>query len=406
MSYKPRQLPKLSRWANEIELTPLQSALAAASSPDVLSLAMGLPDPKFFPTSQLARAATRMLASNASTLQYGLPCLPLKERICEYMMHRGVECTPECVMLTQGAQQALYLLARLLLDPGSLVIEEEVSYPGFQSLIDAFRPEILTISSSTVEGIDVEAVENILTGGARPAFIYVMPTAHNPLGISLSTEKRMRLAHLAREFQVPLIEDDPYGALFYGDASIPPIKAVERDWVYYVGSFSKVLGPSLRVGWIVAPEEHIRALSILKEGTDLNVSTLSQWIANEYLQTEQISLHLTDLRTAYGIRHNAMAAALSRFMPSAARWHIPACGVFFWVELPEFVDTSKLLMHCLREENVAFLPSEACSRGKHRSGIRLNFSRWDTDQIADGVARIGKVLGKMDQASEFCVHHA
>jgi 2-aminoadipate transaminase len=389
-------LPTLSRWAGGIELTPLQSALTSAARPDVLSFAMGLPDPAFFPASQLAEASARVLASNGSALQYSLPSTSLKEKICKYMMHRGVDCSPDCVLLTQGAQQAVNLLARLLLNPGSSIIEEEVSYSGFQHLIGAFLPTILTVPTSGTEGIDIDAVERLLHDGARPSFMYLMPTAHNPLGVTLTMNKRRRLAHVAREFQVPIVEDDPYGELFYDGKSIPPLRALEEDWVYYVGSLSKILGPSLRIGWIVAPIEHIRALSVIKEGSDLDVSTLAQWVVNEYLETDDMISLTTSLRAAYRERRDVMAAALKASMPSCALWEVPASGVFFWIDLPNSIDTGELLTRCLKEERVAFLPGEACSRGKRKNGMRLNFSRRDPGQIVDGIARIGRVLATLN----------
>jgi 2-aminoadipate transaminase len=222
--------------------------------------------------------------------------------------------------------------------------------------------------------------------------MYLMPTAHNPLGITIAMEKRRQLAELARECQVPIIEDDAYSALFYDADPMPPIRAIEQDWVYYVGSLSKLLGPSLRIGWIIAPPEHIQALSIIKEASDLNVSTLSHWVANEYLEKEDILSHVSGLIEAYRERRNAMDAALINHMPSSAQWQVPNCGVFFWEELPHSVDTSRLLKICLEEERVAFLPGEGCSRGKRKNGMRLNFSRCNPEQITEAVARIGRVL--------------
>jgi 2-aminoadipate transaminase len=390
----PTRTPRLSRLAAGIELTPLQTALAATARPDVLSLAMGLPDPCLFPGEEVGEAARQVTSSRNLALQYSLPCEALKEKICAFMALRGVECSPDCVFLTHGAQQAVQLIARLLLDMGSPIVEEEISYPGFQHLIDAFEPVILSVPSDPLTGMDLTALQKILSRPERPAFIYSMPTAHNPLGVTLRPEKRWDLAVLAREYQVPIVEDDPYGVLHYGAQPVPALRAFEENWVYYVGSFSKVLAPSLRIGWIVAPEEHVHALSVIKEGSDLNVSTFSQWVVNEYLERHDIRPHVENLRVAYRERRDAMEAALVSYLHPYAQWRVPDSGVFFWVELSESVNASQLLADCLEQERVAFLPAEACSRGKRKNGMRLNFSRCDSAQITDGVARIGRALAR------------
>jgi 2-aminoadipate transaminase len=375
-----------------VELTPLQSALAVAADADVLSLAMGLPDPSLFPVSAIQEAVARVLSFSRSALQYTLPCETLKKKICSLMLDRGVDCSPDCIFLTSGAQQAISLVSTLLLSIGSSIVEEELSYPNFQCLVDSFRPQILRVPTNSTCGIDVDVVEKLLVKGVRPALIYVMATAHNPLGVTLSRDKRRRLALLAREFEVPIVEDDPYGALFYDIEPIPSLCSFDQQWIYYVGSFSKILCPSLRVGWVVAPEECIKPLSIIKEGCDLNISTFSQWIVNDFLDSENIVGHTELLRKVYRGKRDAMNAALEKHMPQNVHWEIPACGIFFWLDLPEHVNASALLSRCVSEEKVAFLPAEAFSRNKRSNGMRLNFSHRSIDQITEGVARIGRVL--------------
>ncbi len=388
-------LARLSRRAAGIELTPIQRALEAVTQPGILSLAMGLPDPKLLPVEQIAKACSKVLARNSLALQYTLPCLPLKEKICSYMRSKGVSCSPDAVFLTQGAQQGLNLLSILLLNSHSLLAEEALSYPGFQHLTEAFDPEVLTIPTDISIGIDVEVLAGHLSRGQHPAMIYLMPNAHNPSGARLPMENRAKLAGLARKYRVPIVEDDPYGELYYDTNPLPPIRAFEADWVYYVGSFSKILGPSLRVGWIVAPEEHIPLLSVIKESHDLNVTTLSQWIVNEFLESAELISHLGKLRDAYQERRDVMDRVLREVMPSYVRWKVPDCGVFLWVELPEFIKAAELFGRCISEKQVAFLPAAAFSRGKQNNGIRLNFSHKGSCEIAEGVARIGSVVRQM-----------
>jgi 2-aminoadipate transaminase len=387
-------LPQLSSWARGIEEPALQRALAATTS-GMISLAPGIPDSELFPLSDMAAAAAKVLATHPQALQYAVPCPPLKELICAYMAERGVKCTPDCILLTQGAQQALTLLAQLLLDPGRIVLEEELSYSGFQHAINAYKPEVVPVRTSVRNGVDLDALEQILKKTEGAAFMYVMADAHNPLGISLSLESRQRLAYLARKFQTPLIEDDPYGELFYTEERLQPVKALDDNWVYYIGSFSKVLCPSLRVGWIVAEPQHIRKLSIIKEGLDLNINTYSQWIVYEYLETGKLHSHIKRLRTTYCARRDAMDASLRSSALSCGRWVVPSSGIFFWIDFPSDINTTQLLSECLKSNKVAFIPSEACSRGKRTSGIRLNFSRCVPSEAATGIARIGDALQQM-----------
>jgi 2-aminoadipate transaminase len=387
--------PRLSSRASGIALTPLQKALAAVAQPGILSLAMGLPDTSLFPASALARAADSALGRNPSVLQYTLPCPALKEKICRVMLDIGVDCTPDCIFLTNGAQQAINLLTSLFLDPGGSILEEELSYPGFQHLVDLYHPRVFRVPTSRENGIDVAAVARLLESGIRPAFMYLMPNAHNPLGVDLPLSKRCILAGLAREFQVPLIEDDPYGALVYEGVRLAPIRALEPDWSYYVGSFSKILGPSLRVGWIVAPIKHVEILSVIKEGFDLNVTTFSQYVINELLCTEELSVHIRGLCDIYRQRRAAMNRALQIHFPEQARWRIPSSGFFFWIDLPNSIDSAELLSACLRDEHVAFLPAQAFSRNEISNGMRLNFTSHNEEQIEKGIAGIGRVLCKM-----------
>jgi 2-aminoadipate transaminase len=388
---RPQQYP-VARWAQSLSLSPLQKALAAAADPGILSLSLGLPDPALFPTNDFAAAAKRVLGENGNALQYSLPCEKLKERICENMLRRGVRCEPESVFLTIGAQQGLSLLARLLLDPGAAVIEEEFSYPAFQQVIEPYSPQVISVPSDSRTGIHVDILADMLARGPRPSLIYLMADAHNPLGVSIPLESRERLAEIARNFRTPIIEDDAYGCLLYEGGGLPPIRAFESDWVYYVGSFSKLLAPALRVGWIIVPPALTPALSIIKEASDLNISTFSQWLVADYLGTGALDSHIERLRAEYGLRRDAMNRALESHFPSNCRWRVPSAGVFFWIDLPDSVNTSELLTTAIEQERVAFLPSEGFSRGRRLNGMRLNFSRCTCGQIQEAVSRIGDVV--------------
>jgi 2-aminoadipate transaminase len=387
--------PLLADWTGAIRRSALQDMLVEASRPGILSLALGLPAPELFPTTELSRAASHVLAQEARALQYSPPLQTLKRQVVELMARRDVKCREEQIFLTAGAQQGISLLTRLLLNPGGRVLTEELTYTGFQQVLQPFQPQILTVPTDLLTGMDVEAVEGLLDGGERPAFIYTVTNGHNPLGVSISLEKRARLVQLAERYRIPIIEDDPYGFLYYEGAPVPPLRSFSETWVYHVGSFSKILAPALRAGWLVVPEEMIPHLAVLKESSDIDTTTFSQRVISNYLAEENLDTHLLNLRREYRLRRDTMLEALEKNFPAKARWHRPACGFFIWVELPEAMDTTHLLKIALETEQVAFIPGSAFSvhdSGQATNCLRLNYSNATPARITDAITRLGRVL--------------
>lgn len=383
-------------WAADIKRSALQEMLVASSRPGILSLALGLPAPELFPTEDYARAVTHVLATDPRALQYGPPFQPLKSHVVKLMAERGVACDESQIFLTSGAQQGISLLARLLLEPGGAVLREELTYSGFQQIIEPFRPEILQVPTDPETGIDVDAVASLLEGGARPAFIYAISEGHNPLAVSISREKRLRLVELARGYGVPIIEDDPYGLLTYTSDPLPPLRALDAEWVFYAGSFSKILAPALRVGWLVVPESLMSRLSVVKESSDIDTSTLSQRAVAAYISEGHLEGRLPALRREYGLRRDTMLDALRESFTGAARWREPSGGIFVWVELPEGVRASEVLKVAIETERVAFIPGDAFSVGSDRGAncMRLNFSHSAPELIREGIARLKRALAR------------
>jgi 2-aminoadipate transaminase len=389
-----QQQAELAGWAQGLERSALQKMLVAASRPGIISFALGMPAVELFPTAALAEAAERVLSVNTVALQYSPPLESLKQHVRELMKRRGVDCREEQIFLTAGAQQGMSLLSRLLLEPGGSVITEELIYTGFQQVLEPFQPHVLTVSTDAETGMDVDAVEQHLRGGARPSFIYAITDGHNPLSMRLHPSKRTRLAQLAEQYRVPIIEDDAYGFLCYENL-LPPLRALSERWVFYVGSFSKILAPALRVGWLVVPEELILPLSVIKEATDIDAAPFSQRIVNAYLDTGQLPGQIDILRTQYGLRRDVMMRALAENFPDTARWTKPDCGFFVWVELPPAVDVDEVFRRAVEDEKVAFIPGHAFSVNNKRSGtpsIRLNFSHPTTARIEEGIPRLARVL--------------
>jgi len=368
-----------------------------ATRPGVLSLAVGLPAADLFPRAALAEAAAHLLATDSGSLQYSPPLQPLQAQIVELMAMRGVRIRPEQVFVTTGSQQAMDLLCRLLVDPGAQVVVEETIYDGIQLAVRSRQAEVLTVSTDPETGIDVDQVESLLVRGARPGLLYVITEGHNPLGVSLSVEKRHRLVELARTYGLPILEDDAYGFLYYGDEPEPPLRALDDQWVFYLGSFSKILAPALRAGWAVIPEELAPRMSMLKHAADLDTPSFSFHAISAYLEAGGMPRHLAQIRAEYRLRRDAMLSALEEHFPPGVRWNRPSSGMFIWVELPREMDATALLRTAVETEQVAFSPGSvfASKPGGHASHcLRLSFANSPPARIEEGIRRLGRVIAR------------
>lgn len=388
---------KLAAWTHTMQRSVLRQMLAVVSRPGILSFAGGLPAPELFPTDDFSAAIASVLRMDGAALQYGPPLLKLKRHIVNLMALRGVDCTEEQVFLTTGAQQALDVMTRLLLDKGGEVLLEEVVYPGIRQVVAPHHAKVLPVRTNLETGIEVEDILAYLEGGANPAFLYVIPDAHNPLGVSISEDKRRRLVDLSAAYGLPILEDDPYGFLSYDGPALPPLRAYNRGNVFYIGSFSKIMAPALRLGWLVAPESLTAKLTVIKEAADLESSALIQRAVAAYLDAGHLPAHLSRLQSEYGGRRDIMMAAMAREFPADVSWTHPRGGMFIWVTLPEGIDTGKLLERAVEQEQVAFIPGHAfVGLGvQARNHLRLNFSTCCLSDIEEGIRRLGRVLSSI-----------
>jgi 2-aminoadipate transaminase len=375
-------------------LSAIQEALALAMRPGVISFGPGLPDESNFPMPELRRAADSVFSASHSALQYSPPLVGLREHVREIMRWRGVDCSVDEVFITAGAQQALDLLCRLLLDRQTPVLVEEITYGGLLHALGLTDASVTAVRTDPTEGIDAQDISAVLHAGLRPGFLYVVPDGHNPLGVSLSSPKRAAIVELAKEYRIPVVEDDAYGLLYYDNPPPPALRSLNQEYVIYTGSFSKIVAPALRVGWIVCPRHLTRALAILKEATDANVATVGHRILNAYLDAGCLPAHLDLLRAEYRDRRDRMISALRRFLPAGARFSHPETGLYIWVELPETVDSAALLRRAVEECGVAFIPGSAFSVGgkSARSSLRLNFSHCAVNDIEQGVRLLAEMV--------------
>ncbi|MCL4368528.1 MAG: PLP-dependent aminotransferase family protein [Actinobacteria bacterium] len=375
--------------------SPLGDLLRYSSMPDLISLAGGYPASELFPVKAFRDAFDAVLATDAgAALQYG-PAegyLPLREFLAERMSRFGISASPEEVLITHGSQQGIDLVARLFVDPGSLVAVEDPSYVGGLQAFDGYEARYLVIPTDE-EGMQVDRLEEAMARGDRhPRLIYELPNFQNPSGATLSLERRHRLLELSYRYGIPILEDDPYGELRYEGEDLPSLKSMDGEGnVIYLGTFSKILVPGLRLGWVVAPAEVIHRLLRGKEAADLHTNSLAQRAAYEVCRNGLLDRHVGKMKPVYRRRRDTMLRSLRKHLPEGARWSRPEGGLFLWVQLPGGVDTAAMLADAVREK-VAYVPGSAFNpRREKTSAMRLNFSSRTPSEIEEGIRRLGRV---------------
>jgi 2-aminoadipate transaminase len=377
----------------------MRDLMEITARPEVISLAGGLPDTSTFPPESFAAQMTRIAQeSSAQALQYGPTegFAETRECIREVMRVEGMDPDPDDIIVTTGGQQAIDLVAKTLVDPGDVVIAEAPTYPGAVPVFCSYQAETLQVEVDD-EGMRVDELEALLDRlageGRRPKFVYTVPTFQNPAGVTMSAERRRRLVDIARGRELLLVEDNPYGMLRYEGEPLEPLYKLEGgDYVLYLGTFSKILSPGIRVGWLCAPPPVMEKVVLGKQAADLCTSTLTQYFVREYFGEGRWRDYVGDLCGIYRERRDAMLDALERFFPDEATWSHPEGGLFCWATLPSYIDTTDLLAKALRE-NVAFVPGAAAYvDGRGGSSMRLNFSASGADEIREGIKRIGAVI--------------
>ncbi len=379
-----------------LKSSAIREILKITSRPDVISFAGGLPAPELFPVKDISEAAQKIFSKYGSTaLQYSVTegILPLKEKITSELCAHAGPISTNNVLITQGSQQGLDLLSKLFLDKDSIIFTENPSYLGALQSFQLFRANVMSIPSDG-NGIQPDMLLEKLRQ-VRPALLYIMPNFQNPTGSSLSMERRLKLVEIVKDHDLILIEDDPYGELVFSGEKLPSLFGLGRSKNFvYLSSFSKTVAPGLRVAYALADEELITKLVIIKQGTDLQTNTLGQYLVHEYLESGKYFTHIENLRKMYALRRDCMLAAMKRHFPESVTWNRPSGGMFLWVKLPEGKDARELLKLCL-ERNVAFVPGqEFFPDGSGENTIRLNFSNASTENIEEGIKRMGEVFSK------------
>ncbi len=390
------------RLANRMEVlraSEVREMLKVTARPEVISFAGGLPAPELFRTGPLAEMAAELIRTDgARALQYSTTegWVPLRQWIAERMRARwGARYAVDEVLVTTGSQQGLDLTAKLFLDPGDTVFCESPTYLAAISAFKVFSPRWVEVPVDE-DGMDVEALEARLARGERPRFIYVVPTAQNPSGRTWSVERRRRFVEVITRHQVPVVEDNPYGDVVFAGDTPPTLASFDTaGLVILLGTFSKILCPGLRVGWLGAPRWLFEKYVILKQATDLHTPIFNQMLIARYLERFDIEEDIARIRALYRERRDAMIAALEAEMPEGVTFTRPSGGLFLWVQLPGGLSARDLLPRCLSRE-VAVVPGGAFfPNGGHEDTLRLNFSNMPPERIREGIRRLGEALREL-----------
>ncbi len=396
---------RFAQRTHRIKSSIIRELLKLTEDPQVISFAGGLPAPEVFPTREITEATARLMDRQGKiALQYSSTegYKPLRQLIVDRMARYGIEVGPENVLITAGSQQALDLIAKLLINPGDRVLTERPTYMGAIQAFDSCQAEYVTVPFDD-EGMRTDSLEEAVRTG--PKFLYVLPNFQNPGGVTMSLERRRRVVELANHYGIPIVEDDPYGQLRYEGSHLPPIVKLDAEAhdcdhgqhaftgnVLYLSTFSKILAPGLRIGWIVAPVDVLSKIVQIKQGSDLHTGTFAQMVAYETAKEGFLDRHVMRIREMYGSRLRSMLASLERHMPEGVRWTRPQGGLFLWLEFPEGVDTMELLQEALRHK-VAFVPGQPFHPdGAGLNTCRLNFSYCPPDVAEEGMRRLGEVV--------------
>lgn len=378
----------------------IRELLKFASSPDLISFGGGMPNPQTFPISDLKEIIDYIITDEGNlAFQYGNTggLNDLRDEISKLVKRtEDINTEEKDIIVTSGSQQGLYALGKIFINPGDIIITESPTYVGAISAFNANAAKMIDIPMDD-EGMKIDLLqkklEELKAEGKRPKFIYTIPTFQNPTGVTMNLERRKHLLDLSEDYEIPLVEDNPYGELRYSGEKIPSIKSMDRNnTVTYLGTFSKVMTPGLRIGYTIGPNEVVEKINLLKQALDLATNTLSQYVAYEYLKRKIMDKQIPKTVELYRKKRDTMLKALQDYFPEDSRWSRPDGGMFIWATVNESINTTKMLKKSI-ENNVAYVSGASFSpNGGHTNSMRINFTFSEEEKIIEGIKRLSKVI--------------
>jgi 2-aminoadipate transaminase len=391
-----------SERTKEMRASEVRELLKLLQVPDMISFAGGFPNPESFPVEIIGQIVSDVLEKDgAQALQYGITegYAPLRESVADRMNERGMDISKENVLIVSGSQQAIDLMGKIFIDPKDTIV---ISAPTYLAALTNWAVMQATFESIPIDhnnmrmDIFEERMKRLVKRSNPPEIVYVLPNFQNPAGVTMPEKNRRKMVDMASEYDFIILEDDPYGDLRYRGDPIPPLKHWDDEGrVVYTSTFSKILAPGLRVGWVVAAPEILKKLIVAKQSTDVCANVLGQRIAHEYIVRGHIDPQIEKIKQLYKRKMDLMLSGMEEFMPDGIGWTKPEGGMFLWVTLPEMMDSVELLKKALRKR-VAFVSGRAffADPKEGTSTMRLNFTHPSDQMITEGLRRLGSVLNQ------------
>ncbi|MBQ8829602.1 MAG: PLP-dependent aminotransferase family protein [Burkholderiaceae bacterium] len=383
--------PPISKRARASTCPIIRKLLKLAVQNDIISFAGGLPSPQSFPIDRIEGAATTVLENSGTrALQYSSTEgeIALRKAIADYETQKGIPTVVDNIQIVSGSQQALDLLGLAFIDDDAPIAVESPTYLGALQAFNLYNPKYVSLPTDEY-GLNPDLIDEKFRG---IRFAYVMPTFQNPTGLTISEERRKKLAEKAREYDFWLIEDNPYGELWYDKEPAPSLRAYAPERTITLGTFSKILAPGLRLGFIIGPKDAMEPMTMLKQAVDLHTSTFSQLISAHCLENNLMTEHMPSVRALYRSQCQAMLSALQTHMPEGVTWSKPEGGMFIWVTLPKSINTDVLMEEAI-ERKVAFVPGSAFyAKDPEYHRLRLSFVTVPTDKIEKGIQDLAQLI--------------
>ena len=387
---------KFAKRLDNLEGSAIRELLKITQRPEVISFAGGMPAPELFPVEEMKKVSVAVLEEQGQVaLQYTTTegYAPLREKIADRMNTKlKTNVKADDILITSGSQQGLDFSGKTFLDKGDVVLCESPSYMGALNAMKAYEPEFIEIATDN-DGMKMEELEKVLASNNKVKLIYVIPDFQNPSGRTWPLERRLKFMEIINKYEIPVVEDNPYGELRFDGETLPSLKSLDtKGLVIYLGTFSKIFCPGYRLGWTCAAPKILEKFNICKQGADLQASTIGQMEVNKFMEMYDLDAHVKKIKECYVKRRDVMLKTMEEEFPEGVEFTHPQGGLFTWVTLPEGIDAGEMAKKCL-EKNVAYVPGASFyPNGGVFNTCRLNYSNMPEDKIVEGIKRMGEVL--------------